>query len=60
MYTAMKGQNYRIKLLLARNASMDRHTTTPGPYTDFKVSKKYTSYDLDTIIGEENYDKGFT
>ena len=60
MYTAMKGKNYRLKLLLAKNASTDLQTTAPGPYMGFKVPKKYTAYDLDTIVGDDKYDQGFT
>ena len=60
MYTSMKGNNYRSKLLLARNANMNLQTTAPGPYMSFKVPKKYSAYDLDTIDGEDNDDQGFT
>ena len=62
MYTSIKGNNDRLKLLLARNANMGLQTTAPGPYMGFEVPKKYSAYNLDTIFGEDNnnYDQGFT
>ena len=60
MYTAMKGQNYRLKLLLARNANMDLQTTAPGPLIDFKVPRRYTYEDLNIVDGEDIFTKGFT
>ena len=59
MYTAMKGQNYRLKQLLARNAKLDLQTTAPGPLIDFKVPRKYTTQDLNEV-GEDKYTEGFT
>ena len=58
MYTAMKGQNYRLKQLLARNAKIDLQTTAPGPLIDFKVPWKYTTEDFE--VGEDKYTEGFT
>ena len=59
MYTAMKGQNYRLKLFLVGNAKMDLQTTAPGPLIDFKVPMKYTTQDLNEV-GEDKYTDGFT
>ena len=58
MYTAMKGQNYRLKLFLVGNAKMDLQTTAPGPLIDFKVPGKYTTEDF--AVGEDIYTEGFT
>ena len=59
MYTAMKGQNDRLKLLLDNGANMDLQTTAPGPLIDFKVPRKYTTQDLNAD-GEDTFIKGFT
>ena len=58
MYTAMKGQNDRLELLLARNVKLDLQTTAPGPLIDFKVPRKYTTEDFE--VGEDKYTEGFT
>ena len=60
MYTAMNGQNERLKLLLARNANTDLQTTAPGPLMDIKIPLKYTAKDLDTLYGEDTFVEGFT
>ena len=41
MYTALKGQNYRLKRLLAENAKLDEVTHESGPYAGYTVSYTY-------------------
>ena len=43
MYTAIYGQNYRLKRLLAENAEIEQQTTDPGPYLGFSVNITYTN-----------------
>ena len=61
MYTAIKGQNYRLKRLLAENAKIDEKTTDPGPYLDFTVNNTYLSK-ISQLKGfyEDDDEIGFT
>ena len=61
MYTAMKGQNYRLKEFLKRNASIDEQTSTSGPLMDFDVPEKFTSATFESQDdGTDSYEIGFT
>ena len=61
MYTAIYGQNYRLKRLLAENAEIGQITTDSGPYLDFSVNNTYT-YKITQVKGSYDDDKeeGFT
>ena len=61
MYTALKGQNYRLKRLLAENAKIDEVTHEPGPYAGYDVSYTYTGgINLSGGSSVDNDEKGFT
>ena len=61
MLTAIKGQTYRLKRLLAENATIDQKTTYPGPYQDFSVNSTYTNM-IEQLHGfyDDDFEKGFT
>ena len=61
MYTALKGQNYRLKRLLAGNAKIDEITDQPGPYAGYTVSYTYTGgIHLFGGSSVDNNESGFT
>ena len=61
MYTALKGQNYRLKRLLVGNAKLDEATNESGPYAGYTVSYTYTGgIHLFGGSSVDNSENGFT